>query len=184
MERMLFLAAVVLLSAGCVQQGVVKESPETIIIEPFVDNYFLGGYIGKLSEDFFLVSGDMDTAKQKARAILIGDGERRSEFGGDELLNFVVFRGVFSTGGFGLRIDEVERTGNTIFVHATYTDPGPGMMVTQAFTQPTAIVPIGILSEGLYQAQLRVTRVVKGEDGDNKVEVNAIHGEMSFRVVS
>lgn len=51
-------------------------------------------------------------------------------------------------------------------IRATYTDPGRGVMVTQAFTQPSAIILIGSLRAGTYNVGLLVTQVVRSAEGD------------------
>lgn len=62
----------------------------------------------------------------------------------------------------------MERLRNEIIVHATYVDPGKGVGVTGAFTQPMAIIPIGRLDAGDYEARLKVTMA---EDYVNEIKV-------------
>ncbi len=50
-----------------------------------------------------------------------------------------VFAGEKRTGGHGVRIDSVKRTGRTAMVEATLLAPGPNMMVTQMLTYPWAM---------------------------------------------
>ncbi len=145
-----------LLFAACTaQQG--KVEPEVLSVEPLVDYHFLGGYTGRGEGGFYVIAGDVEAVRQELMSILAGSPPR-SRFSRDENLNLVVFRGVFPTGGYGIKIDGVERTGNEFVVHATYTNPEKGAIVTQAFTQPTAVVPLGKLPPGAYSAELYVRR--------------------------
>ena len=50
-----------------------------------------------------------------------------------------IFAGEKRTGGHGVRIDSVKRTGRTAMVEATLLAPGPNMMVTQMLTYPWAM---------------------------------------------
>jgi galactose-1-phosphate uridylyltransferase len=94
----------------------------------------------------------------------------------------VIFRGVFNTGGYGINITQVEVADHVLMIHATYTDPGEGMIVTQAFTQPTAILPIGMLEKGSYEVKLMVTSILRSEEGDRTLEEGSEHGRIAFTV--
>ena len=155
MARFIKIIFVLVLLAGCTSQP--QPEPKAMSVEPVVDYYFLGGYAGKAGEGFYVISGEINEVKEKLKKILAGESAR-STFSRDESINLVVFRGVFPTGGYGIEINSVERAGNTFIVRATFTDPGRGAMVTQAFTQPTAIVPLGKLPAGSYSAELYVKR--------------------------
>ncbi len=144
------------LLASCASQP-GGEEPISLDIKPVVDYYFLGGYTGKAGEGFYVIAGDLTQVREELKEIL-GGKPARSSFSRDENLNLVVFRGVFPTGGYGIRIDSVQRAGNKFVVRATFTDPSKGAIVTQAFTQPTAVVPLGRLPPGEYTAELYVRR--------------------------
>jgi hypothetical protein len=146
-----------ILIAGCIQPGIEKQ----IILD-----YALGGYTGKANEGFFVIPGGVQNVKKELFEIVVERASPRSTFSTQEKLNLVIFRGVFSTGGHGIEVEKVERKRNNFYVYSVYTDPSPNMMVTQAFTQPTAIIPIGKLGKGEYRATLLVTLIVKKEEGD------------------
>ncbi len=183
MRRYVLLLVFISLLVGCVERGgEIKEPVEVLDVKAVVDYYVLGGYTGGAKEGFFVATGDMDVAWGKARTIATGEVEQAVEFDAGEPLNFVVLRGIFPTGGYGLEIDRVEKTGNIFAVHAIYTDPGRGMMVTEAFTQPAALIPIGELSKGSYEAKLRVTRILKSAEGDKILEEGNEHANIAFVV--
>ncbi|MFQ6136937.1 MAG: protease complex subunit PrcB family protein [Candidatus Hydrothermarchaeales archaeon] len=189
-----------MLVAGCVAEKHVeqKTAPPTVTqvpttqrpdhemrtleVQPTIEYYPLGGYTGEGEEALYILSGDASTIKKSLEALVTGKAPPTTIFREDEILNLVVFRGVFSTGGHGIEIGKVEKAGNTFVVYATYTDPGKGMMVTQAFTQPTAIILIGELPKGNYEAKLKVTSIVKEEGGDKILEENKEHASVAFAV--
>ncbi len=168
------------LLAGCTSQPQTEE-PGTLNVTPVVNYYFLGSYTGNVEEGFYAIAGDLGAVKDSLKKIL-SVGPARTTFSRDESINLVVFRGVFNTGGHGIEIDRVEKAGSTFVVHATYTDPRRGMMATQAFTQPTAIIPIGKLSKGSYEARLKVTKIVKSEKEDRIIQEDEEHASTGFVV--
>jgi hypothetical protein len=65
------------------------------------------------------------------------------------------FQGQQMTGGYTIAITAIERRGAQLVVHATFTSPGPGAMVTQALTSPAHVVSIGSAdAAGLREAIL------------------------------
>lgn len=156
-----------MLAIGCIQAEKVERAE--ITVEPVVDYYALGGYTGEAEEDLFVISGKAQEVKEQLSEIVAEGVPPQSIFSTQDELNLVVFRGVFNTGGHGLEIQRVEREGNAFYVYSVYSDPGPGMMVTQAFTQPTAIIPIGKLKKGEYRATLLATQILKKKEGDQVI---------------
>ena len=53
-----------------------------------------------------------------------------------------VFQGEQRSGGFSIRIERIERSGDQLVVHATFTEPAPGSMNTMALTSPVHVVSI------------------------------------------
>lgn len=65
------------------------------------------------------------------------------------------FQGQQNTGGFAIRITAIERRGDQLVVRATFGSPGPGAIVTQAFTSPAHVVSIASADvAGLREAVL------------------------------
>jgi hypothetical protein len=179
MKRAIFLLIFVL--CGCAKAPVSDEMV-VLDVEPVIDYYSLGGYTASAGEAFFAASGDAEDAKEKLNEIIVWGEAADNNFKEGDELNLVVFRGVFSTGGYGIAIDGVERAGSTFIIHATYADPGPGMIVAQAFTQPVAIISIGNLDKGSYEAKLVVTTIQKDEGGDSIIGEDIEHARVSFVV--
>jgi hypothetical protein len=166
---------------GCLSEPEPHE-PVALDVHPVIYQYPLGGLTGSAGEAMYVIPGEISTVKSRLREIVVDKQAPGTAFSPDEGLNIVVFRGVFSTGGHGISIDKVLLDGSTFLVHATYSDPGPGMMVTQAITQPTAIIPLGKLKKGGYQVRLLVTRKVVTREGTKSVGEEREHGRVSFTV--
>lgn len=169
------------LAAGCLSQP-PGEVTHKLDVGATIDYYTLAGYTGQAGEGLFAIAGKTAEAKQNLREIVIDMAPARSQFNEAETLNLAVFRGVFSTGGFGISIDRVERTGSTFTVYANYTDPGRGTMVTEAFTSPAAFISIGSLPRGNYRAVLKVTRAVNEGGAISIKEWEAEHANITFTV--
>lgn len=147
--------------------GCISQQPEIMKVNPVIDYNPLEGFYGKSEDMFTVLKGSIPEVKESLKDIVIKKAAQTSAFSVDDELNFVVFRGVFSSGGYGINIDRVERQENAFTVYATYLDPGK-IGVTAAVTQPVAIIPIGKLAAGDYEARLKVTRVIV-EDIERKV---------------
>src|SRR6266550_9003590 len=53
-----------------------------------------------------------------------------------------VFAGTQRTGGYSVSVDRIERTGDSIVVHATFSGPAPGALTIQVITSPAQLVSI------------------------------------------
>lgn len=51
-----------------------------------------------------------------------------------------VFQGEQRSGGFAIRVERITRGGDELRVHARFTEPGPGSIVTMALTSPAHTV--------------------------------------------
>ncbi len=160
----LLVAAITVLASGCVSR------PQELQVNPVIDSNPLGGFSGQSGEMFTVLNGSIPEVKERLNSIVIKKIPQPSAFSVDDALNFVVFRGVFSTGGYRIAIDRVEKQGYEFTVFANYTDPGKGLVVTQVVTQPTAIIPIGKLGKGNYRASLKVTREIENNEGKKAIE--------------
>jgi len=159
-----------------------SETEQSFPAKPVIDYYALNGYAGAAGEGLYLLPGGLEEVKTALPQLVKGVEEQRKSFSPGENLSIVVFRGVFSTGGHGIDIERVDVKDNVINVHAVYTDPGPGMIVTQAFTQPAAFIPLGRLGRGAYEIRLLVTRKLLTEGGEKVLEEESEHARVSFKV--
>lgn len=163
LRHRLFITVLIILASGVA--GCISQQPEIMKVNPVIDSNPLEGFYGKSEGMFTVLKGSIPEVKESLKEIIIEKAPQQSTFSIDDDLNFVVFRGVFNSGGYGIDIDRVERQGNGFTVYATYIDPGEGVVVTGAVTQPVAIIPIGRLAAGDYEVRLRVTKVKADADG-------------------
>ncbi len=69
-----------------------------------------------------------------------------------------VFMGEFSTGGYEIEVKEIVDTGPSVVVKVEKTYPGPGCIVTQAFSQPYHIVKVDkIEKDVIFETFTRTT---------------------------
>lgn len=73
-----------------------------------------------------------------------------------QFISLLVSRGDEPTGGFSINVTSMELSGKQVLLSAEFVDPGEGIIVTQAFTNPTALVPLGRLPPGEYSVRLHV----------------------------
>lgn len=165
--------------SGCLSPSSTNHKLE---VNPIIDYYPLEGFAEKSDELFLVLKGSTQDVKIGLSDIVIKKVAPPSAFSVDDELNIVVFRGVFNTGGYGIRIEQVEIKGNEFAVYATYTDPGEGLMATQAFTQPTVIIPIGKLENGDYKATLKVTGIIENKEGKKVIETEKELMNFEFKV--
>ena len=65
------------------------------------------------------------------------------------------FQGEQVSGGYSIRIERIERSGDQLVVHAKFGEPAPGSMNTMALTSPVHIVSIAAAdATGLREAIL------------------------------
>lgn len=84
-----------------------------------------------------------------------------------DFISILVSRGDFPTGGYTLQVETfswLESYPVKFRFHVNFTDPGEGVGVTQAFTNPTALVPIGQLSPGEYQVEVHIVSYILSFD--------------------
>jgi hypothetical protein len=65
------------------------------------------------------------------------------------------FQGQQASGGFSIHIERIERSGDQLVVHASFSEPAPGSMNTMALTSPVHVVAIAAAdATGLKEAVL------------------------------
>jgi hypothetical protein len=106
-----------------------------------------------------------DISKNLSGSIVRGEKRPPAIFSENDAVTLVVFRGLFWNGGRSVRVEKLERAGNTFYVHASYIDAARGLFVIQVRTYPTALVGVGTLPKGKYEAKLMVTRVTRDWKG-------------------
>jgi hypothetical protein len=78
------------------------------------------------------------------------------------------FQGQQTSGGFSIHIDRIERSGDQLVVHATFSEPAPGSMNTMALTSPVHVVSIADAdAKNLREA------VLLDQTGTERARINA-----------
>jgi hypothetical protein len=169
------------LLTGCAAE---TPSPKPVVIDaqPYIDHSPLGGFTGSAQEAIYIIPGDTASAIFGLREIVVYNLSPKTSFSVEDSLNIVIFRGVYNTGGYSIDISKVLLDGNTFRVHAVYVDPGPGLITTQAFTHPTAVIPIGKLTKGSYEVRLLVVQEVITGAGTVIRKEEAERGRIAFTV--
>jgi hypothetical protein len=122
----LLLAAA--LCAGCASATSGVSSPQSV---PFNDH----GTTQQSGND----GGPRIAVANDAGPIGLGELARASQVG---RLYVGVFAGIQRTGGYSVKVDRIERTGDGIVVHATFSAPAPGALTIQVITSPAQLVSI------------------------------------------
>jgi hypothetical protein len=98
-----------------------------------------------------------------------------------DFVSIIVSRGDFPTGGYMLQIETFSwlESGPVKFrFQVNFTDPGEGVIVTEAFTNPLVLVPIGHLSPGRYQVEVHIVSYILTYDAQGQPSYRPI---MTFR---
>jgi hypothetical protein len=86
----------------------------------------------------------------------------------DDFISVLLARGDKSTGGFTIGVESWARQvgyHEVLRFDVNLTDPGEGVPVTEAFTNPIALIPVGRLDPGLYVVRVYVDRFIMTFDG-------------------
>ena len=84
-----------------------------------------------------------------------------------EFITILLSRGDKLTGGYLINIESfgwLESYPVKFRFNVNFTDPGEGLIVTEALTNPIVLVPIGKLSAGEYNIEVNVTMFIENVD--------------------
>jgi hypothetical protein len=84
-----------------------------------------------------------------------------------DFISIILSRGDQPTGGYTINIESfgwLESYPVKFRFHVNFTDPGEGLMVTQALTNPLVLVPIGKLTPGEYNVEVQITMFILNID--------------------
>lgn len=88
-----------------------------------------------------------------------------------DFISIVISRGDFPTGGYQIQLKSfawLESYPVVFSFAANFTDPGEGVAVTEAFTNPLVLIPIGNLSAGKYIVEVHIDRFILTYDTSGK----------------
>ena len=91
----------------------------------------------------------------------------------EDFVSVLISRGDLPTGGFQIRVESFawQESYPVVFrFDVDLTDPGEGVMVTEALTNPVALIPVGRLDPGLYIARAHIDSfIMTYDDAGNPV---------------
>ena len=99
----------------------------------------------------------------------------------NDFISILVSRGTFPTGGYTLQIESfswLESFPVKFRCQINLTDPGEGVAVSQAFTNPSLLMPIGKLTAGEYIVEIHITSYIYTFDSQGKLVYRPI---MTFK---
>jgi hypothetical protein len=81
----------------------------------------------------------------------------------DDFISIIISRGDYPTGGYTIQVESfswLESYPVKFRFHVNLTDPGEGVIVTQALTNPLVLIPIGNLDPGEYVVEVHVAQYI------------------------
>jgi hypothetical protein len=91
----------------------------------------------------------------------------------EDFVSVLISRGDHPTGGFQISVDSFswQESYPVVFrFEVSLTDPGEGVMVTEALTNPVALIPVSRLDPGLYIARAHIDSfIMTYDDAGNPV---------------
>ncbi|MCW4021230.1 MAG: protease complex subunit PrcB family protein [Candidatus Bathyarchaeota archaeon] len=81
----------------------------------------------------------------------------------EDFINIIISRGDRSTGGYAIQVKSfswLESYPVQFRFAVNFTDPGEGVYVTEAFTNPLVLVPIGKLQPGEYVVEVHIVQYI------------------------
>jgi hypothetical protein len=84
-----------------------------------------------------------------------------------DFISILLSRGIKPTGSYDIQIENfvwLESYPVKLLFQVNFTDPGEGVIVTESFTNPLVLVPIGKLTSGEYDIEVPITQYVLNID--------------------
>ena len=147
-----------------------KTSTLDIVVRGFVIYDYYGG-VGLIEKGIYVVATDYDPKEQyrivksdninEYWIMLLSDVTQVASTA--DFISIMISRGGFTTGGYLIQVKSyawLEGDPPICFFEVNFTDPGEGVAVTEALTNPFVLVPIGKLSPGTYIARAHIDRFV------------------------
>jgi len=145
----------------------VPDIPEVPDLPSYLYDYYSG--VGLFDRGVYFVATSQDPLTQLPRSDLPESywtliRENVTDLATDQdFISILVSRGDFPTGGFTLQVEAfswLESYPVKFRFQVNFTDPGEGVAVTQAFTNPIVLVPIGNLSPGSYEVEVHIVSYI------------------------
>jgi hypothetical protein len=167
-----------LVGKGTTQVSGGETSTLDIVVNGFVVYDYYGG-VGLIEKGIYVVATDYNPKEQYREAEFENINEYWSMLLNDitqeasptDFISILISRGGFTTGGYLIQIKShawLEDDPSVCFFEVNFTDPGEGVPVTEALTNPVVLVPIGKLSPGKYIARAHIDSFIYTFDPTGK----------------
>ena len=164
--KTIFAVMVLLAGSKCFAAGQDPAETKTVDVTTVYCDLMESGPRRIKNAELYVRSGSANEIKRTLSESIIRKTDLPpSAFSENDTVTFVVFRGFFWNSGHTLKIDRIERAGNSFYVYAAYYDSARGLFTASMQTYPAAFISIGNLPKGKYEARLRVTRIVRDWKG-------------------
>jgi hypothetical protein len=125
-----------------------------------------GIHIIATSQDPHTLSGDYPIANDYWKMLQEHETTQATD---QDFISIILSRGDKSTGGYTINVESfgwLECYPSIFRFQVNVTDPGEGLVVTEAITNPLVLVPIGKLTPGEYHVEVNVTWFIEKVDGE------------------
>lgn len=125
---------------------------------------FYGG-LGIFEPRIYVVATDGDPLRLNVTAEFWGfiANHTTSRATDRDFISLLASRGDFATGGYDIQLvslQQLESNSSIIYMVVNFTDPGEGVAVTQAFTNPLILIPLGRLPPGEYIVRMNIIKFI------------------------
>jgi len=143
------------------------------------------GGLGLFEEGIYVVATDVDPKTlietEEYTSIndfwgMLKDGITQNASTAD-FISILISRGDLPTGGYLIQLKSqvwLESYPVVCFFIANFTDPGEGVAVTEALTNPLVLVPMGNLPSGNYVARVHIDRFIMTYDSEGDPVYNPV----------
>ena len=145
----------------------LPDNPEVPDLPSYFYDYYSG--VGLFDRGVYFVATSQDPLTQLPRSDLPESywaliRENVTNLATDQdFISILISRGDFPTGGYTLQAEAFSRLESypvKFRFQVNFTDPGEGVAVTQALTNPLVLVPIGGLSPGKYEVEVHIVSYI------------------------
>jgi hypothetical protein len=137
-----------------------------------VYDYYSG--VGIFEKGVHLIATDYDPTLPTANPLnvyrVLKEHETTTVSHGD-FASLIISRGDFPTGGYTILVKSFSWLGSyptRLRFEVNFTNPGEGVPVTEAFTNPLVLIPLGKLGPGEYEVQVHVDTYILTYDVQGK----------------
>ncbi len=123
-----------------------------------------GIHVLATSQDPRTLSGEFENANDYWKMLLKTETSQATE---QDFISILLSRGDKPTGGYDIQIENfawLESYPVKFLFQLNFTDPGEGVIVTEALTNPIVLVPIGKLTSGQYNIEVPIAQYILNFD--------------------